>query len=270
MTRTRGHCGAILLWGIVGTLGLCVAASGPEFAGGAGTPDDPYQIATAEQLLALDAVGPSGAGMCYRLVADIDLAGTEWAHPVIASFAGTLDGNGHVLQANLDMTGRTYATALMAPDVNNATGFQDTAFTGSFNGNKYAIDNLRISVDASTPGNYFGLFGMIGRTGQVNGLSLNDVMLIRNASSYFTDVGALAGLNSGKIVDCSSTGVIAIGCYGSDFGNGLAGQSEGETSSTARRKSSSSAPPAAAGPHAVLENDLRRPGLSPAALEKLE
>ena len=83
------------------------------FAGGSGTPEDPYLIATPEQL---DAVR-RGMGRSYKLIADIDLS--DWgnwipigsnpayggymnAHDAAADkgnavFTGTFDGDGHVI-----------------------------------------------------------------------------------------------------------------------------------------------------------------------------
>lgn len=84
-----------------------------SFAGGTGTPEDPYLIATPEQL---DAVR-KGLTRSYKLIADIDLS--DWGNwiPIGASpayggadnaqyadadkgtgtFTGTFDGNGHVI-----------------------------------------------------------------------------------------------------------------------------------------------------------------------------
>ena len=113
-----------------------------------------------------------------------------------------------VLTANLDMSGRTYATALIAPDVDNAAGFQGTTFTGSFNGGKHTLQNLQIAADTSTRGTYFGLFGLIDNVGQVSGLSLKNATVITGTTTSATYVGTLAGLSGGTVVDCSSTGNI--------------------------------------------------------------
>ena len=51
---------------------LCVPARAAEFAGGTGEPDDPYQIATAGQLLSLG-TDPNLRTKHFILVADIDL-----------------------------------------------------------------------------------------------------------------------------------------------------------------------------------------------------
>ena len=46
-----------------------------EFAGGTGEPNDPYQIATAEQLIAVNS-DPNLMSKHFLLVDDIDLAGS--------------------------------------------------------------------------------------------------------------------------------------------------------------------------------------------------
>ena len=65
---------------------LCLPAMAETsaiFAGGSGAADDPWQIATAEQLTAFAASVNDGtlggyAGQAIVLTADIDLAGVDW------------------------------------------------------------------------------------------------------------------------------------------------------------------------------------------------
>ena len=66
-------------------LAMCAVATAEAsiFAGGTGTEDDPWQIATAEQLLALSATVNDGSaegypGQYFALIGDIDLADVEW------------------------------------------------------------------------------------------------------------------------------------------------------------------------------------------------
>ena len=62
-------------------LGMNAAfAESSPYAGGTGTAEDPYRIATAEQLLALSAAVNDGSaggyyGACFALTEDLDLAG---------------------------------------------------------------------------------------------------------------------------------------------------------------------------------------------------
>jgi hypothetical protein len=66
----RGIIQFICLWAIV--LSASRVMYGVEFAGGRGEPNDPYLIATAEQLLGADFTLP---GVYFRLCQDIDLYG---------------------------------------------------------------------------------------------------------------------------------------------------------------------------------------------------
>ena len=80
----------------------------PDFAGGTGTKDDPYQIATAGQLAKLAKEVNSGipeqthSGEYFKLTAPIDLSGKRWV-PIgygnlsSKSFSGYFDGNNQVI-----------------------------------------------------------------------------------------------------------------------------------------------------------------------------
>ena len=62
-----------------------------EFAGGTGTKYDPYIVKTGGQLLLAKDYGSK----CFKLANDIDLNNKNWLP--IASFSGTLDGDGHTI-----------------------------------------------------------------------------------------------------------------------------------------------------------------------------
>ena len=73
-------------------LSLNGGAGAVEFAGGTGTADDPYQIATADQLIAIGS-DPNLLDKCFVLVADIDLdpnlpGGRIFSEAVIAKVTG--------------------------------------------------------------------------------------------------------------------------------------------------------------------------------------
>ncbi len=182
-----------------GTIDLVVSRGGAyDWAEnlGNGSPGNPFQIQTPGQL---EALGDHAElwDKCFALTAD------------------------------LDMSGRTYATALIAPDTNNVAGFQGTTFTGSFSGNKHTVQNLQIAKDASTRGTYLGLFGMIDLVGRVNGLSLKNATVTTGTTNSSTYIGVLAGLSGGTITDCSSSGIIFTD-YSATAG-GLVGYSHGST-----------------------------------------
>ena len=79
-----------------------------DFAGGSGTREEPYQIATAEQLAKLAAEvnsgvpGQSHSGEYFELTAPIDLSGKRWipigyGNASSKSFSGYFNGNNHVI-----------------------------------------------------------------------------------------------------------------------------------------------------------------------------
>jgi hypothetical protein len=163
---------------------------------GDGTATNPYQIATAGQL---DCLGydPSLWDRCFILVQDIDLSGREYSGPVLA------------------------------PDLDQPTSeFQGVAFTGSFDGRGHTIRGLTI-VSSQT---YVGLFGCIGASGAVSGLSLQNALITGDADTYAdASVGgrcgtaALAGENAGTVTDCHCDGII----LGTQETGGLIGDNKG-------------------------------------------
>lgn len=83
-----------------------IAAS--DFAGGTGIKDDPYQIATAQQLAKLaeevnsEIYGQTHSGEYFKLTAPIDLSGKRWVpigygNESSHSFSGFFDGNNQVI-----------------------------------------------------------------------------------------------------------------------------------------------------------------------------
>jgi hypothetical protein len=111
-----------------------------------------------------------------------------------------------VLTDDLNMSGRTYRTALIAPDENELEeGFQGTSFTGHFDGQGHVITHFEIvSIDLSR--DYLGLFGSIGQEGQVHSLDLLGANLTVNPGSSI--VGALVGSNAGALANLFATGTI--------------------------------------------------------------
>jgi len=129
-----------------------------------------------------------------------------------------------VLTADLDMRGRTYAKALIAPDTDDSkTGFQGTAFSGVLDAKGFAIRNLTICPFDGTH-DYVGLFGMIAKNGRIYNLDVLDAD-VEGGSGPSSCVGILAGYNAGKIFGCSVTGVIRGG-----QGDGLVGSNKGSLS----------------------------------------
>jgi hypothetical protein len=153
---------------------LLFAGSCFAYSGGTGDPNSPYQIASKADLLALAAT-PADYNKCFILTADINMAG------------------------------QTFTKAVIAPDINSLSGFQGTAFTGTFDGSGHKIINLTING----PGNSFlGLFGYIGSDSdsQIKNLGLENFSVSGN--QY---VGGLVGYHyyASSISNCYSTGTVS-------------------------------------------------------------
>jgi len=153
-----------------------------RYSGGHGTASDPWQIATAQDLIDL------GDTPChYR------------SH--------------FVLTADIDLAGRTFTTAVIAPDTAHAEGFQGTAFTGTFDGGGHVIRNLVID-DGGAGNDYLGLFGRIDG-GEIRNLGLDDGTV--SGKGY---LGGLVGSSyGGTISTCYATGPVS----GDDHIGGLVG-----------------------------------------------
>ncbi len=172
-------------------LSFAVAAQAAEFDGGDGTAASPYQIATAEQLVAI-ANDPNLLTKYFTLVADIDL------------------------DPNLP-GGQVFTHAPIAADDNVYRG-SSVAYTGRFYGGGHAIRHLTIEAEGMQ---YVGLFGRIGTRGRVYDLALEDVRV--TAADH---AGAMAGFNEGGLTNCSVTGELRVPAGGSWIG-GLVGINAG-------------------------------------------
>jgi hypothetical protein len=125
------------------------------------------------------------------------------------------------LMTNIDLSGRTYTKAVIAPDTSNSnSGFQGIEFSGVFNGNTYIVSNLTINNGSSRfPADYVGLFGFL-HGGRIQSLGLENANVTGGGC-----VGGLCGWNKeGTISDSYSTGnvtgEIGVGglCGGTYYG----------------------------------------------------
>jgi len=161
-----------------------------KYSGGSGTEADPYQIATADDLITLGET-PEDYDKHFTLTANIDL-----------------DPN---------LPGRkVFDRAVIAPDSNDLTSweFEGTLFSGALDGNGHVISHLMI-----TGGSYLGLFGQTGDKASISNVILESVDV--NSSGW--DVGGLVGLNHGSVTASCSTGRV----IGYDFVGGLTGNNWG-------------------------------------------
>ena len=168
-----------------------------KYGGGAGEPNDPYQIATAAHMNAIGA-NPGDWGMHFKLMADVDLSG----------FDGKNGRPGY---------------NIVGPDTLPGTWEYDgTPFTGVFDGNGHVVLHLTITGER-----YLGLFGLVGSRAVVKNLGVvaaditgsNDIGAIVGGNGYLQIRYIQAGILSG----CYSTGAVT----GDDCVGGLVGRNYG-------------------------------------------
>ena len=155
-----------------------------DFAGGAGTAEDPYQIANGAQLAYLASSVNSGETYeekNFVLTANIDLNGLPWT-PIANSFSDALLG-----------------------------GSDYRVFAGNFDGNGYTISNVSIGSE-TTPfeSDVFGLFG--ATEGKISNLNLDTVSIhgiakIASIGAVVGFAGGLVGYSGGTIENCHVTGL---------------------------------------------------------------
>lgn len=170
---------------------LCAAAFAEPtvFDGGSGTAEDPYRIATVEQLTAFAASVNDGsqggyAGTYIRLTADLDLSGTEWT-PI-----GTME----------DMEEHS------------------TMFLGTFDGGGHTISNLKFSSDTFICG--AGLFGI--NCGMVQNLTMENIEVVVTDGTALA-IGAVIGYNMGAMDNITLTNASVTGnnCTGGVVGGNM-------------------------------------------------
>jgi len=145
-----------LLSAFLMTLGLVCRPSHAQYGSGTGTPEDPYQIAMAQDLVELGN-NPDDYDKHFILSEDIDSSDYASNQVVIASDTQP-----------------------------NTRVFQGTEFSGSFDGNDYRISNLTVTGES-----YLALFGRVASPGKVSNLGIVDVNVIRTDDDEDNTVGLL-------------------------------------------------------------------------------
>jgi len=104
------------------------------------------------------------------------------------------------LDTDIDLTGRTYTTAPIAPDTDIDSTWTGISFTGTFDGNGHTIFNL--SIHGSR---YIGLFGQLAG-GSVANLTMENV----DISASWIRAGSICGESlSSSIKNCHSSGTVS-------------------------------------------------------------
>jgi len=174
-----------------------------KYSGGTGEPNDPYQIATADDLLLLGET-PEDYDKHFVLTDDIDLdpnlpGRKVFDKAVIASwgipFTGVFDGNDHSI-SRLTIKGEDYV--------------------GLFGYLEFGAEVKDLGVvDVKITGSGYYAGGLVGSNGsrsssmradRVGGTTIRCYTTGAVSGNY--DVGGLMGYNGGTVLQCYSTGVI--------------------------------------------------------------
>ena len=148
-----------------------------EGLAGAGTEDDPYKIATAEELREFaDKVNNQGKTDAWaELTDDIDLS----------EICSEEDG-------------------VSWTPIGNSSNNQ---YTGTFNGQNFKISGLYIKNTSSDTDDQ-GLFGSVGSSGKIENLTVSGSV---NSSGDY--VGGIVGWNNGNVINCAFSGSVSGNSY---------------------------------------------------------
>ena len=186
------------LWAILFCVGSKAGAA--EFAGGTGEPNDPYLIATAEQLLATNFTVPE---VYYQLIDDIDMIGRPlqdaylWPHLGDDGFQAHLDGAGFEIRNMVCYPTGVFGCVMPGATLSNLV-LSHVELVAVVDPEEQALYWLPVGALASE--NY-GTISNCGVTGLI-------------VAWRATNVGGAVGANSGTMVNCFFDGwVIAMWEY---------------------------------------------------------
>lgn len=164
-------------------------ASAGVYSGGNGSPQTPYLIVDAADIIELSNM-PSDWNKCFLMVADIN------------------------------MVDHTFTTAVIAPDkTNTSEKYDGTGFSGVFDGGGHTIENLTINT-MGVGNDYLGLFGRIETNGVLKNIYLQNSHIVGTSESFY--MGVLCASNScGIVSNCHVSGEIS----GYKYIGGLIGSS---------------------------------------------
>lgn len=186
-----------------------------DFAGGSGTKDDPYQIATAGQLAKLASEVNSGvpeqthSGEYFKLTAPIDLSGKRWipigyGNASSRAFSGYFDGNNQVITGlYVDERGNNVCAGLFGVVV----AVSDETVLKNF-----CIENATIyagnSTDASASPDIYGAGGLIGDASRAH---VSDCSADVTVTGRCISGGFIGNVFQGSYKNCTAKGSVSGG-----------------------------------------------------------
>jgi hypothetical protein len=212
-------------------LSLSYASIVLAYSGGTGEPNNPYQIASKVDLLAL-AANTGDYGKCFILTADIDMEGQVFTKAIIAAgnFTGTFDGNSHKI-SNFTINGGSNSYLGLFGQINYGgsiknLGLESFAVSGSSGvGGLVGSSNGGSISDCYSTGSVSGSYSVGGLVGENDGSAISNCYSTGSVSGSYS-VGGLAGYNAGSISNCYSTGAVTGG-ENSLYLGGLVGENDG-------------------------------------------
>ncbi|MHC4154798.1 MAG: GLUG motif-containing protein [Planctomycetota bacterium] len=176
--------------------GYPILSSQDPYSGGDGSPENPFQMATAGDIEQLSATFMDWEEN-FILVDDINAAGYVYARAPIGFHYYDDSGWGQILV--------------------------EIPFSGVFDGNNHKISNLTIEPNEPFE-DWVGLFGYV-KTGLIEDLGLENENIDVNVGEYAWCIGGLAGVISDQsiITNCYSSGDVRVGDQWASSIGGLVG-----------------------------------------------
>ena len=209
-----------------------------EFAGGSGTQNDPYLIATAEQFNKMG--GNQDSSKYYKQIANLTFGGQDTAFKAI-NFSGHYDGGGHCITA--DRTQNTALFGQLSGSVKNVTLFGINVQTTQSSGILAAsivggrLDTISVlasslSVSANASGLSAGILASSSWTSTIFFCGVDNCSISFNPGTGTGDVGGLVGVSHGECTFEYSSFSGKIDLHGSNpnrYASGLIGRADGSS-----------------------------------------
>lgn len=215
------------------TFETCNIPSPTGFAGGSGTSEDPYRVATPNHLNNvrnhLDAYFIQVSDIDFGVDDDFDTNSDSNFQPIGATseacFKGYYNGNGHKISGINIITDGDYAGLFgyqggtstienIQIESGSVTGRNSKYIGGivGYNSTQASIMNCYNSADIgavgeSTEVNIGGIVGWVYQ--QVESCTNAGVVLIESTNTQSINIGGIAGINGGSVFNCSNTGTVS-------------------------------------------------------------
>ena len=208
-----------------------------QFAGGSGTQNDPYLIATAEQFNKMG--GGQYSSKYYKQTANLTFGGQDTAFKAI-DFSGHYDGGGHCITADRKQNTALFGT--LSGKVKNVTLFGIDVQTAQSSGilavsigggrlDTISVFASSLSVSANTSVLFAGILASSSWTSTVFCCGVDNCSISFNPGTWAGEVGGLVGVSHGDTLEYSSfSGKIDL--YGSNsnrYASGLIGRANGSS-----------------------------------------